>query len=94
MVHKTKNIQYDEYGDALNLTEEEKKWNQYKKYFRHTPVKLLEQVFDSLWKETGGNFDAGDFEHAMMPVLKKYEDEKHVQSMKDFEKANFTAIKH
>lgn len=54
MVHKTKDIKYDEYGDALNLTEEEKKWNQYKKYFRHVPVKLLEATFDKLWVDMGG----------------------------------------
>jgi hypothetical protein len=92
MVHKTKDIKYDEYGDALNLTEEEKKWNQYKKYFRHVPEKLLEETFDKLWVDMGGRFDAMDMEHALEKPLKKFNDEKHAQEMKDFEKANFTKI--
>lgn len=34
-----------------------------------------------------------DMEHALEKPLKKFNDDKHAQSMKDFEKANFTKIK-
>ena len=76
MVHKTKEIKYDEYGDPINLDPKEKKWLDYKRFFRFCPEKLLRKEFDHLWEEQGNNFDAIMLEHNMAPILKKYNEER------------------
>jgi hypothetical protein len=92
MVHKQKVIQYDEYGDPINLDPKEKKWLDYKRFFRHTPDKVLRKVFDKLWTDMGGNFDAMDLEHHMAPELRKLDNAKHDEDMKSFEKENFVKL--